>query len=112
MKNNEQIGKRLSEEIEQKFGSLKGAALAIGVASGAYFRPYIAGTSKPGMTLRNKLKKAGVDVDYVMTGKRISVPSVKSDEQNELKKSIEDIQSQIVHINDELTELLALVNKK
>ncbi len=112
MNKNEQVGKRLSEEIEEKYGSLRGAAQAIGAASGSYFRPYIAGDSRPGMTLRKKLANAGIDVNYVMTGKKTSVPIDKSDEQDAVKKSVEDMQARLALLNTDLANLAALVNKK
>lgn len=102
MKNNENIdiGERLLEEIERLYGSQKKAAEAIGAATGAYFRPYLEGKSKPGMTFKKRLREAGFDVDYIMKGEKN-----KTLNKEEVKQSFEKIQSKLEDLSNDLKEL-------
>ncbi len=102
MKKNDniEIGKRLSEEIERMFGSQKEAAQAIGAATGSYFRPYLEGKSRPGMTFRKRLGEAGFDVDYIMTGQKN-----KTLNKEEVKQSFEKLQSKLENLSNDLKEL-------
>jgi hypothetical protein len=103
-----QIGGRLSAEIEQKYGSLKKAADAMGLKTGgAHLRPYLIGESKPGMSLRSKMRDAGLDVVYIMTGKRDShINDV------DVKKSFDDLQERLESLSSDLQRLSKSITNK
>lgn len=106
------IGLRLLEEIELKYGSLRGAAQAMGLRSGAYFRSYTTeGGSIPGMTLRKKLLMAGLDVGYIMTGDR-SVHPVQApiNKQIALNKAVNNLQQRLTEVTRDLENLSNMIS--
>ena len=64
-----QIATRLREEILRRFGSIKAFSEAIGKTQ-QYVNVYLSGINSPGPKVRSLLEKAGLDVPFVMTGRR------------------------------------------
>lgn len=64
----ETIGDRIKQFAKDKYGSVSALTreMGIGVASLA---DYIAGRSKPGHEMQDKLRAAGADIEWIMTGK-------------------------------------------
>jgi hypothetical protein len=67
-KEKKEIGVRLKQEIERKFSSIDGFAAIIEMEPSNLRSNYLSGKSVPGGKLIVKLKKAGIDTDYVLTG--------------------------------------------
>jgi transcriptional regulator with XRE-family HTH domain len=65
----EEISVRLREEIQRRYGTMKALADAIG-RSLQYVNIYASGINSPGPKVRELLRKAGLDVAYIMTGRR------------------------------------------
>lgn len=65
----EEISTRLREEIRRTYGTMKALADAIG-RSQQYVNIYASGINAPGPKVRELLRSAGLDVAYVMTGRR------------------------------------------
>jgi len=108
MSENKSIGARLREELLERFGSLDKAASVIGASRGTYFGAYLSGKSKPGGIVIKKLKEAGCDVDYIMTGKRGNVEGKAAGTMLEsleaLRRLTDDIQYRTAQIaEDSLT---------
>ena len=61
---------RFREVIREQFGTQIALAKAIGAKDGSYLTPYVKGRSVIGKILRKKLEDVGVDVDYIITGRR------------------------------------------
>jgi len=76
------IAGRLREEILRKFGSIKAFSEAIGKTQ-QYVNVYLSGINSPGPKVRNLLEMAGLDVAFVMTGRR---EEETSSEQKELRE--------------------------
>jgi transcriptional regulator with XRE-family HTH domain len=64
-----QIATRLREEILRKYGSIKAFSEAIGKTQ-QYVNVYLSGINSPGPKVRNLLERAGLDVPFIMTGRR------------------------------------------
>jgi hypothetical protein len=64
-----EIAARLREEIIRVHGSIKTFSDEIG-KSQQYVNVYLSGINAPGPKVRQLLRKAGLDVPYVMTGRR------------------------------------------
>jgi transcriptional regulator with XRE-family HTH domain len=65
----EDISRRLREEIKRQYGTMKALADAIG-RTVQYVNVYVSGVNAPGPKVRELLKNAGLDVAYIMTGRR------------------------------------------
>ncbi|MEI8186966.1 MAG: hypothetical protein WCG19_09745 [Chlorobiaceae bacterium] len=103
------VGGRLEAEITREFGSLTKAADAIGVKSGSYFRPYLKNKNGIGMMLRKKLVEAGLDVEFIMEGKKRVIPEESRDSSTEIRRKIEDIRYRMVQLDKDLIDLTKLV---
>jgi transcriptional regulator with XRE-family HTH domain len=64
-----EIANRLREQALAKYGSLKALADAIGKTQ-QYLNVYLSGINAPGPKFRELLRKAGLDVAYIITGRR------------------------------------------
>lgn len=64
---NEEISKRLRAALAQKFGGLTDAAKALNMLPQS-LNPYWTGRSKPGNKLLDRLDKAGIDINWILTG--------------------------------------------
>ncbi|MBI2619397.1 MAG: hypothetical protein HYW57_04895 [Ignavibacteriales bacterium] len=69
MTEKKEISKRLREEVLTRYGSIKALAGEIG-KSQQYLNIYLSGINAPGPKVRELLRRAGLDVPYIMTGRR------------------------------------------
>ncbi|MBO8093798.1 MAG: helix-turn-helix transcriptional regulator [Prosthecochloris sp.] len=110
-----EMAERFRKVIKDQFGTQIALARAIGVKDGSYLTPYVTGRSMIGGILRKKLEDVGIDVDYIMTGRREETTSaVEQDEEHlcELCTSkIMEIQSKLVELNNAVLEVNQMVNK-
>lgn len=68
---NIEIGQRIRESIEKRFGKRGNAAFArmLGI-SPTSLNEYVQGKMKPGNKMQERLREIGEDVEYIMTGQR------------------------------------------
>jgi hypothetical protein len=78
-----EIGARLREEALAKFGSIKALADAV-EKTPQYLNVYLSGINAPGPKVRRLLQKAGLDVAYIMTGRRGESAAGSEDETNKV----------------------------
>ncbi len=64
-----EIATRLREEALARFGSIKAFGDAV-QKNQQYLNVYLAGINSPGPKVRRLLEKAGLDVAYIMSGRR------------------------------------------
>lgn len=64
-----EIAARLREEALARFGSIKAFAEAV-QKNQQYLNVYLSGINSPGPKVRRLLEKAGLDVAYIMSGRR------------------------------------------
>jgi len=64
-----EIAARLREEAVARYGSIKGLADAV-QKNQQYLNVYLSGINSPGPKFRRLLEKAGLDVAYIMSGRR------------------------------------------
>jgi hypothetical protein len=64
-----EIAARLREEALARFGSIKAFSDAV-QKNQQYLNVYLAGINSPGPKVRRLLEKAGLDVAYIMSGRR------------------------------------------
>lgn len=64
-----EIAARLREEALARFGSIKAFAEAV-EKTPQYLNVYLSGINAPGPKVRRLLEKAGLDVPYIMSGRR------------------------------------------
>ena len=69
MNEKREIAARLREEILRVHGSIKTFSDAAGKTQ-QYVNIYLSGINAPGPKVRELLQKAGLDVPYIMTGRR------------------------------------------
>lgn len=84
MEEKQNIAARLREEILRKFGSIKAFSEAIGKTQ-QYVNVYLSGINSPGPKVRNLLERAGLDVAFVMTGRREAETSSERKELREIR---------------------------
>jgi hypothetical protein len=78
------IAARLRDEILKKFGSIKAFSQAIGRTQ-QYVNIYVSGINSPGPKVRDLLEKAGLDVPFIMTGRRDVETGSERKELNKIK---------------------------
>ena len=81
MNEKQEIADRLREEILLRYGSIKEFSKAIGKTQ-QFVNVYVSGINAPGPKMRRLLREVGLDVPYIMTGRRGEEPG---DEKKELK---------------------------
>ena len=64
-----EIASRLREEALARFGSIKAFGEAL-QKNQQYLNVYLSGINSPGPKVRRLLEKAGLDVAYIMSGRR------------------------------------------
>ncbi|MEI8185930.1 MAG: hypothetical protein WCG19_04460 [Chlorobiaceae bacterium] len=106
--NSDSIGGRLREEITRVYGSYKKAASVMGVKSGSYFRPYLNNTSGIGIMLQKKLSDIGLDVEYIMTGKRKAAPLQSRNATDEIRRKLNDMKYRIDQLSQDYHDLLGM----
>lgn len=97
-----QISARLREEVISHYGSLKAFSDAIG-KSQQYLNIYLSGINAPGPKVRELLRKAGLDVPYIMTGRREGEIGSTQDELRQIRSLMKEKGIRTV---DQLREVL------
>ena len=62
--------KRLKGEIKKKFKTQVALCQAIGAKDASYITAYVTGKNRIGNILREKLEAVGIDVNYILYGKK------------------------------------------
>ena len=62
--------KRLRGEIKKKFKTQVALCQAIGAKDASYITAYVTGKNRIGNILREKLEAVGIDVNYILYGKK------------------------------------------
>jgi len=62
--------KRLRAEIKKKFKTQVALCQAIGAKDTSYITAYVTGKNRIGNILREKLEAVGIDVNYILYGKK------------------------------------------
>lgn len=91
------ITRRLNEEIQNKFGTQKALAQAIGAKDGSYIAAYTSGRSIIGNVMQKKFRDAGLDVDYILYG---------SGKSSTTSMDYEQCSAQLVNMQAKLAELM------
>ncbi|MCX6178613.1 MAG: helix-turn-helix transcriptional regulator [Chlorobiaceae bacterium] len=107
--------KRFREVIREQFGTQIALAKAIGAKDGSYLTPYVNGRSMIGKILRKKLEIVGIDVDYVIGGRRKEGDPGSCAEQNReiydlCTDKILDIQKKLMELSTDVLEINKMIS--
>ena len=107
--------KRFREVIREQFGTQIALAKAIGAKDGSYLTPYVNGRSMIGKILRKKLESVGIDVDYVIGGRRKEGDPGSCTEQNReiydlCTDKILDIQKKLMELSTDVLEINKMIS--
>ena len=111
------MAERFRQVIKEQFGTQIALARAIGVKDGSYLTPYVTGRSMIGGILRKKLEDVGIDVDYIMTGRKEPLalgeePPAENEMLCELCASkIHDIQGKLLELSAEVHEVNQMISR-
>ena len=105
------MAERFRQVIKDQFGTQIALARAIGVKDGSYLTPYVTGRSMIGGILRKKLEGVGIDVDYIMTGRKQELLPGEDGDDNSTSNDVlcEQCASKLMDIQGKLVELNAAV---
>jgi hypothetical protein len=112
-----EMAERFRQVIKEQFGTQIALARAIGVKDGSYLTPYVTGRSMIGGILRKKLEDVGIDVDYIMTGRKEPLalgeePPAGNEMLCELCASkIQDIQGKLLELSAEVHEVNQMIGR-
>ena len=114
--------KRLRGEIKKKFKTQVALCQAIGAKDASYITSYVTGKNRIGNILREKLEAVGIDVNYILYGKKGApkLPPPPPDQTltvmlTECTEKIQQLQNAALDMNKQLLELnklLDTVNKR
>jgi hypothetical protein len=109
--------KRLRGEIKKKFKTQVALCQAIGAKDASYITAYVTGKNRIGNILRDKLEAVGIDVNYILYGKKGSpeLPPPPPDQTltfmlTECTEKIQHLQNKAIDMNKELLELNKLLD--
>ncbi|NTV45973.1 MAG: transcriptional regulator [Chlorobiales bacterium] len=103
--------KRLKGEIKKKFKTQVALCQAIGAKDASYITAYVSGKHRIGNILRDKLEAVGIDVAYVLYGKRgfSPVPTGPDPEVmarlRECTDKLRALQNTVIDLNKELLDV-------
>jgi hypothetical protein len=103
-----EMAERFRQVIKDQFGTQIALARAIGVKDGSYLTPYVTGRSMIGSILRKKLEVVGIDVDYILTGRK---EEIAMSEESAGDGTLETCASKIQDIQGKLLELSSSVHE-
>ena len=109
-----EVAERFRQIIKEQFGTQRALAKAIDVKDGSYLTPYVTGRSMIGSILRKKLEAVGIDVDYILTGRREEIPPAEQDKEelyDQCTSKILEIQSRLMELNNAVLEVNQMVSK-
>ena len=109
--------KRLKGEIKKKFKTQVALCQAIGAKDASYITAYVTGKNRIGNILREKLEAVGIDVNYILYGKKggPQLPSPPPDPAltiilTDCTQKIQQLQNQALDMNKQLLELNKLLD--
>lgn len=110
------MAERLRQVIKDDFGTQIALAKAIGVKDGSYLTPYVTGRSMIGSILRKKLEGVGIDVDYVMTGRKQDLASGQEADGNTLlieqcAEKLLDLQGKLLALHADVLEIHQMLGR-
>ena len=94
-----------SEEIKKKFKTQIALCNAIGAKDGSYVTGYVTGNNRIGNILREKLEAVGVDVNYILYGKRTEEAKPKPGSGQELSDLLFQCTEKIIHLQNAVIEM-------
>ena len=108
--------KRLRAEIKKKFKTQVALCQAIGAKDASYITAYVTGKNRIGNILREKLEAVGIDVNYILYGKKGTpqLPPPPPDPTltlilTDCTQKIQQLQNQALDMNKQLLELNKLL---
>ena len=109
--------KRLKGEIKKKFKTQVALCQAIGAKDASYNTAYVTGKNRIGNILREKLEAVGIDVNYILYGKKGSpeLPPPPPDPSltlilTDCTQKIQQLQNATLDMNKQLLELNKLLD--
>ena len=109
--------KRLKAEIKKKFKTQVALCQAIGAKDASYITAYVTGKNRIGNILREKLEAVGIDVNYILYGKKGTpqLPPPPPDPVltlilTDCTQKIQQLQNQAIDMNKQLLELNKLLD--
>ena len=109
--------KRLRAEIKKKFKTQVALCQAIGAKDTSYITAYVTGKNRIGNILREKLEAVGIDVNYILYGKKGTpqLPPPPPDPiltliLTDCTQKIQQLQNQAIDMNKQLLELNKLLD--
>lgn len=104
------IGRRLLEEIQRKYGTQKALALHLGYKDGTIFTRYVKGASIPRNIMQQKLREAGLDIDYIMYGKD-QASEGEAYNMVACKARMKELQAKMLEVTAEMAEISAMMER-
>ena len=109
--------KRLRAEIKKKFKTQVALCQAIGAKDASYITAYVTGKNRIGNILREKLEAVGIDVNYIIYGKKGTpqLPPPPPDPTltlilTDCTQKIQQLQNAALDMNKQLLELNKLLD--
>ena len=109
--------KRLKGEIKKKFKTQVALCQAIGAKDASYITAYVTGKNRIGNILREKLEAVGIDVNYIIYGKKGApeLPPPPPDPSltlilTDCTQKIQQLQTAAIDMNKQLLELNKLLD--
>lgn len=109
--------KRLRAEIKKKFKTQVALCQAIGAKDASYITAYVTGKNRIGNILREKLEAVGIDVNYILYGKKGTpqLPPPPPDPSltlilTDCTQKIQQLQNAALDMNKQLLELNKLLD--
>ncbi|MBV5326174.1 MAG: helix-turn-helix transcriptional regulator [Chlorobium sp.] len=109
--------KRLRAEIKKKFKTQVALCQAIGAKDASYITAYVTGKNRIGNILREKLEAVGIDVNYILYGKKGApqLPPPPPDPTltlilTDCTQKIQQLQNAALDMNKQLLELNKLLD--
>ena len=109
--------KRLKGEIKKKFKTQVALCQAIGAKDASYITAYVTGKNRIGNILREKLEAVGIDVNYIIYGKKGApeLPPPPPDPTltlilTDCTQKIQQLQTAALDMNKQLLELNKLLD--
>jgi len=96
---------RFREEIKKKFKTQIALCHAIGAKDGSYVTGYVTGNNRIGNILREKLEAVGVDVNYILYGKRTEAEKPKPGSGQELSDLLFQCSEKVIHLQNTVIEM-------
>ncbi len=107
VQNDVEVGKRLNEELRDKFGTITEASKAVGAKNASYFGSYLSGRAGLGHLVIKKLEKMGIDVDYVLNGREETLGQNSS--YDLLLRKVNDLEYRLSQASIELKEMATII---